>query len=321
MTTINGIEDLARILRDNPDWADTIRSILLSQELLELPGRFAEFVRLTQESNRLINERLERLENDVGELKSGLAQVNGKIDTAVEALDRKIDETASQLDNKIDETASQLNNKIDDTANRLDNKIDETANQLNRKIEDTANQTANQLNSKIDDTANQLNRKIEDTANQTANQLNGRMDNGFGANYAYKAEKNISAFAARQLQLRAVKVLFGARPGLTPELQELVNQAEGRGTITLEQVGELWAVDLIFNGRRQNDGLEVYVAAEASITIGDRDINRASERAGILAAATGSLAIPAVIGARIDEQRTALAAANNVTVILMPEDY
>ena len=147
------------------------------------------------------------------------------------------------------------------------------------------------------------------------------MDNGFGANYAYKAEKNISAFAARQLQLRAVKVLFGARPGLTPELQELVNQAEGCGTITLEQVGELWAVDLIFNGRRQSDGLEVYVAAEASITIGDRDITRASERAGILAAATGSLAIPAVIGARIDEQRTALAAANNVTVILMPEDY
>ena len=133
MTTINGIEDLARILRENPDWADTIRSILLSQELLELPGRFAEFVRLTQESNRLINERLERLENDVGELKSGLTQVNETIYARTEALD----------------------SKIDDTANRLD-----------RKIEDTANQLANQLNSKIDDTANQLNRKIEDTANQ-----------------------------------------------------------------------------------------------------------------------------------------------------------
>ena len=147
------------------------------------------------------------------------------------------------------------------------------------------------------------------------------MDNGFGANYEYKVEKNIRTFAAQQLQFRSARVLYGARPGLPPELQELVNQAEGRGTITLEQVGELWAVDLIFNGRRQNDGLEVYVAAEASITIGDRDITRASERAGILAAATGSLAIPAVIGARIDEQRTALAAANNVTVILMPEDY
>ena len=306
MTTINGIEDLARILRENPDWADTIRSILLSQELLELPGHFAEFVRLTQESNRLTNERLERLENDVGELKSGLTQVNETIDARTEALDKKIDDTANQL-------ANQLNRKIDETANQLNRKIDETANQLNSKIEDTANQ----LNRKIEDTANQLNRKIEDTANQ----LNGRMDNGFGANYEYKVEKNIRTFAAQQLQFRSARVLYGARPGLTPELQELVNQAEGRGTITLEQVGELWAVDLIFNGRRQNDGLEVYVAAEASITIGDRDITRASERAGILAAATGSLAIPAVIGARIDEQRTALAAANNVTVILMPEDY
>ena len=317
MTTINGIEDLARILRENPDWADTIRSILLSQELLELPGHFAEFVRLTQESNRLTNERLERLENDVGELKSGLTQVNETIYARTEALDRKIDDTANQLNSKIDETANRLDRKIEDTANQLANqlnsKIDDTANRLDRKIDDTANQ----LNAKIDDTANQLNRKIEDTANQ----LNGRMDNGFGANYEYKVEKNIRTFAAQQLQFRSARVLYGARTGLTPELQELVNQAEGRGTITLEQVGELWAVDLMFNGRRQNDGLEVYVAAEASITIGDRDITRASERAGILAAATGSLAIPAVIGARIDEQRTALAAANNVTVILMPEDY
>ena len=302
MTTINGIEDLARILRDNPDWADTIRSILLSQELLELPGRFAEFVRLTQESNRLINERLERLENDVGELKSGLTQVNGKIDTAVEALDRKIDDTANQL-----------NNKIDETANRLDRKIDETAEQLNRKIDETANQ----LNRKIDDTAEQLNAKIDETANQ----LNGRMDNGFGVNYEYKVEKNIRTFAAQQLQFRSARVLYGARTGLTSELEEFVNQAQECGTITAEQSGELWALDLIFNGRRSNDGSEIYVAAEASITIGDRDITRASERAGILAAATGSLAIPAVIGARIDEQRTALAAANNVTVILMPEDY
>ena len=37
MTTINDIHDLARILRENPDWAETMRGILLGKELLELP--------------------------------------------------------------------------------------------------------------------------------------------------------------------------------------------------------------------------------------------------------------------------------------------
>ena len=53
MTTIDNIADLVRILKEQPEWADTIRSILLTEELLNLPARFAEFVQLTQESNRL----------------------------------------------------------------------------------------------------------------------------------------------------------------------------------------------------------------------------------------------------------------------------
>ena len=38
MTTINTIEDLARILRDQPTWAEALRALLLTQELLDLPG-------------------------------------------------------------------------------------------------------------------------------------------------------------------------------------------------------------------------------------------------------------------------------------------
>ena len=40
MTTINTIEDLARILREQPTWAEALRAILITQELLDLPARF-----------------------------------------------------------------------------------------------------------------------------------------------------------------------------------------------------------------------------------------------------------------------------------------
>ena len=38
MTTINNIQDLIQLLRDQPHWADELRGILLSDELRDLPA-------------------------------------------------------------------------------------------------------------------------------------------------------------------------------------------------------------------------------------------------------------------------------------------
>ena len=92
MTTINTIEDLARILRDQPTWAEALRALLLTQELLDLPGRFDRFVeaqrefnqaqqeaneaqrefnQAQQETNRLTDQRLNAIEGQIGNLQGG----------------------------------------------------------------------------------------------------------------------------------------------------------------------------------------------------------------------------------------------------------
>ncbi len=99
MTTINTIEDLIRILRDQPTWAEALRAILLTQELLDLPGRFDRFVEAQrefnqaqqeaneaqrefnqaqekaneaqQETNRLTDQRLNAIEGRLGNLEGG----------------------------------------------------------------------------------------------------------------------------------------------------------------------------------------------------------------------------------------------------------
>ena len=89
---MNDIADLARILREQPEWADAIRSILLGQELLELPQRFAEFAEATNERlTRLetlvaefvqaTDQRLTRLESDVATLKSDMVEVKTDVAT------------------------------------------------------------------------------------------------------------------------------------------------------------------------------------------------------------------------------------------------
>ena len=44
MTNINTIEDLIRLLDENPEWREALRDRLLTRELIELPEKFAAFV-------------------------------------------------------------------------------------------------------------------------------------------------------------------------------------------------------------------------------------------------------------------------------------
>ena len=85
-TSMNDIVDFVRILNEQPEWADTIRGILLGQELLDLPRQLAQFVQAT-------NERLGRLETDVADLKAGQARLEnsvGQLDTRVGRLEGKV---------------------------------------------------------------------------------------------------------------------------------------------------------------------------------------------------------------------------------------
>ena len=80
MTTINDISDLIRILRDDPAWAEAVRSVLLSQELLRLPEEVAALTRAFRERAETTNRRLESLEKGQDELRQGQAQLQTTVD-------------------------------------------------------------------------------------------------------------------------------------------------------------------------------------------------------------------------------------------------
>ena len=77
MTTINDISDLIRILRDDPAWADAVRSVLLSQELLKLPDEFAVLTRSIRENSETVNRRLESLERTVNGMRGDIGNLSG----------------------------------------------------------------------------------------------------------------------------------------------------------------------------------------------------------------------------------------------------
>ena len=164
---------------------------------------------------------------------------------------------------------------------------------------------------------NSVNERM-DGMNRRMDRMDGRMDNGFGTNYEIKVANNFGSIAGRYLNLRRARVLKAGSVPIDGNLNDLIADAEDRGAITAGQANELLAVDLIAIGRSRDNGHDAYVAAEASITLGDQDIVRAAERAEYLGKATGQAAVGAVIGESVGSEQVELARQRHVTVMLLP---
>ncbi len=74
-TTIDTMEDLLRVLDENPDWLEALRTRLLTRELLELPQRFAEFAAETRQQFAEHDKRLDRLVKQVSALTATTASM------------------------------------------------------------------------------------------------------------------------------------------------------------------------------------------------------------------------------------------------------
>lgn len=89
--------------------------------------------------------------------------------------------------------------------------------------------------------------------------------------------------------LRRTHVLSG------DELSRRLDEAVLQGQLTEAEADAVLQADVVVRGRRREDGTEVYLVVEVSWGIGLSDVQRASERAALLAR-TGIRTLPVVAG-------------------------
>jgi hypothetical protein len=75
MTTINTIEDLLRLLDENPQWVEALRARLLTRQLMELPETFAKFVETTTQALTALREDVDALKEGQVRLEEGQAML------------------------------------------------------------------------------------------------------------------------------------------------------------------------------------------------------------------------------------------------------
>ena len=95
-TDIDTIQDLIRILDDNPECLEAMRARLLTRELLEMPNALAklreETNRRFDEVNRRFDELAEGTNRRFDEVNHRFDEQNAKIDTLAEDTSRRFDE-------------------------------------------------------------------------------------------------------------------------------------------------------------------------------------------------------------------------------------
>ena len=87
MTTINTMQDLTRLLRENPEWRDEIRRELLTDELLQLPQRFAEYTEASERRFEAIDRRFEAVEQELRDLREQVVQFVESTNRRFEAIE------------------------------------------------------------------------------------------------------------------------------------------------------------------------------------------------------------------------------------------
>ena len=279
-TAVADIADLVKILREQPEWAETLRSVLLSKELLELPEKLAQ---LTEQVTRL-TARLEEFIAEQREINQRfaeqLAQLTARLEEFI-AEQREINRVFAERLTRLETDTAELKS---DTAElkvglrRLEGTVGSLADTVG-SLEGTVGSLADTVGS------------LEGTVGSLAGTV-GRLQ---GAELERKIHANIAGMVCTPLGIRRPRVLKSILAATVPALFDLLDPAQDAGRISRAQFDSLMQTDIILTARDGN-AQPVYVAIEISRTVHDDDLERARERADILAAASGTTALALVIG-------------------------
>ena len=148
--------------------------------------------------------------------------------------------------------------------------------------------------------------------------LEGRIGDVAGTAYERRIVRHSRRIVGRYLGIKRAKILRSINVMEHETLDGLMETATEAGSVTDEQGYELDLADIIIAGSGAPGGAG-YAVIEVSETIDDNDVDRAHERAAILAKAVSEPVTAAVIGKSVSDANRQRAARSSVTVIIMAE--
>ena len=293
MTTINTPEDLLNLLERDQVFRNAVRHHILGEELLQLPQRFAEFVAQMTEFIAAQEQHNRHTDEAIAKIAEFIA--------AQQEHNRRTDETIAELRADVTEIrASQqrVETSIDElrAANRRVETFMDEQRDTNRRVEtfmDEQRDTNRRVETFMDEQRD-TNRRVE-TAMDEQRDTNRRVETAIG---------ELRGNVARGVTLGQIDNIFEEFNieylGLFERQQRIdLLRNVSRDVISMGDRRSFYRADLIIHGR-DRDGVEVFLAIEASYTADIRDTNRAMRNADYLNTYTGIRAMPAIASVSLD---------------------
>ena len=271
MTTIHTIEDLVRILDERPDWTESLRSRILTRELLNWPQAFAEFAANTE-------RRLTALETGQAELAAVLGRFMDNAERRLVALEAGQAALADTLAKFMESTERRLAALEAGQAALEAGQAALAAGQA--ALADTLAKFMKSTERRLAVLEAGQDRLIDDVSPlKAAHARNGAL--------------RIVARIARVVNCREHRVL---------DLGDILNLIEDSDTsgIARNELTSFENADIIIEATPRDNGAVHYIAVEASYTAGRRDAYRAIRNAEYMTRFTGRPAHAVVAAQRVN---------------------
>ena len=311
MTTINTFEDLLQALEQNPTLREAMRRHIMTEEVMQLPARvfrleelvariatqLEELTNVLTRFTEQTNQRLDKVETDVTELKEGQARLEegqARLETRTERLE------AGQARLETDVTVlkeGQARLETDVTA------LKEGQARLETDVTELKEGQA-RLETRMD--------RLETGQIR----MSGQLSHLLGSDYQSHVARLAHRWLQRHFQITQTDTLWVSAASEKQELSAILNQAMESGAISFDEVEDMERTDIVIRGS-DPDGNPVHVVIEASLTVQESDIRRAADRAAILEKAVGGPTRAVVIGESISPTDQELADREQVQYIQM----
>ncbi len=314
-------DDLLRALDRDPEFRSQVRRHLLTEELLQLPGRFAEFAERQEEFNeeqRATNHRFESAIKDLFEvtqrnsdsierlteatqrnsanierLSQDVTRINGSIERLTEATQRN----SANI-----ERLTEATQRNSDNIERLTEATQRNSANIERLTEATQRNSDNieRLSQDVTRINGSIERLTEATQHNSANierlsQEVKRINNSIGdlkGNVARRALNWHFGYIAEAMGFRLLNTLT------RNDRWEMAHRHDV-SDIPFGQRRSFYEADLVMKVTDQASEIH-YIAVEASYTADTRDSDRAMRNARFLTRFTGRPAHAAVVGRHCD---------------------
>ena len=296
--------DINALVEQMVEFSTTTRQAVeaMAEQMADAYARFVQQVTQAAEEDRAkiaaLTDNVATLTDNVATLTDNVATLTDNVATlqeAVAALTEQQAQTNTRLDD-LTEQQAQTNTRLDD--------LTEAQAQTNASLAEHKTETTARFDALTDALAQ---------TNAHLSTLSGHVANISGSRYEQRAARLASRHIRRRLQFSKATVSHKAwQPGA------IIDDAADSDRITDAEADQLSRVDLLISGLDQH-GQPAHVAAEISVTIQERDVTRAAQRARILRRVIGQATVAAVIGADIADDARQSAQRQEVTYIAIAD--